>query len=333
MGIANGDLQFIDVIRRECPHLDIMGANVYRGPSSGDLFDRVAAELDLPFFYTEFGSDAFDAREGREDDLAQAEILLALWQEIYEQAHGRGRAQNAIGGVTFQWSDGWWKYRQEVNLDVHDTNASWANGGYRFDFVQGENNMNEEWFGICAIGRPNARGIYRVYPRTAYYVLRDAYRLDPYAESTTLAAVREHFGAIHPADEATHYAARQAMNRLDALELVRMAFMRVDLETSTSGGSQLADPARESSRFDSTQSFYAGFELQPAARVRASLTLNILGNVAQNRINEIFYENRGIARTLVDAEGDSVALSSLERIAVYQSSLSWEESSFRVDGF
>ena len=41
--------------------------------------------------------------------------------------------------------------KQEENLDVHDTNASWLNGGYP-DFVAGENNMNEEWFGIAAKG-------------------------------------------------------------------------------------------------------------------------------------------------------------------------------------
>ena len=56
----------------------------------------------------------------------------------------------AIGGLIFQWSDGWWKTGQTERLDQQDTTASWANGAYPFDFVEGQNNMNEEWFGITA---------------------------------------------------------------------------------------------------------------------------------------------------------------------------------------
>lgn len=333
VAIANGDLQYIELIRELAPNLDIMGSNVYRGASSRDLFDRVAEVLDVPFVYTEFGADAWNAREGREDDMAQAEVDLALWQEIFEHAYGLGRAQNAIGGMTFQWSDGWWKYRQTENLDVHDRTASWSNAAYQSDYQEGQNNMNEEWFGICAKGRPDSRGIFRLYPRTAYYVLRDAYRLDPYAESITLQRIRAHFGAIRPRDASTNYAAAQAMNRIDELEMVRMAFMRVDLDTYTTGGSQLNDEPRNATRFDSTQSFYFGFELQPNQRMRANLTLNVLGNVAQNPINEIFYENRGIPRTFADVEGEEVTLASIDRIAVYQSSFRWEESWFQLDGY
>jgi hypothetical protein len=34
-----------------------------------------------------------------------------------------------LSGFTFQFSDGWWKYGKQ-NLDIHDNNASWFNGGY-----------------------------------------------------------------------------------------------------------------------------------------------------------------------------------------------------------
>ena len=90
----------------------------------------------------------------KEDQVTQAYYLLGQWQEIYEQSAGKGRVGNAIGGLIFQWSDGWWKYMQESRLDIHDTNASWPNGGYPEDFREGDNNMNEEWWGITAKGIP-----------------------------------------------------------------------------------------------------------------------------------------------------------------------------------
>ena len=62
-------------------NIDIFGSNVYRGSSSGDIFKVVKDKLNKPFMYGEFGSDAYNAREAREDDVAQARYLVAQWQE------------------------------------------------------------------------------------------------------------------------------------------------------------------------------------------------------------------------------------------------------------
>lgn len=147
---------FLDIIAKECQDIDILGINCYRGESFGDLFSRVKAEYGKPVLFTEFGSDAFNAITQSETQKEQADILLRNWQEIYLNAAGVGNSNNCIGGFTFQFSDGWWKYGQTSNLDKHDSNASWSNGGYLFDYTPGENNMNEEWFGICAKGKPTA---------------------------------------------------------------------------------------------------------------------------------------------------------------------------------
>ena len=116
------------------------------------MFSRVKAEYGKPVLFTEFGSDAFNAITQSEAQKEQADILLKNWTEIYLNAAGLGNNNNSLGGFTFQFADGWWKFGQNTNLSIHDTNASWANGGYVFDYVNGENNMNEEWFGICAKG-------------------------------------------------------------------------------------------------------------------------------------------------------------------------------------
>jgi hypothetical protein len=44
-----------------------------------------------------------------EDQKSQAYYLAGNWKEIYENA-GLGKAGNSIGGFTFQFSDGWWKW-------------------------------------------------------------------------------------------------------------------------------------------------------------------------------------------------------------------------------
>ncbi|PHX62309.1 MAG: hypothetical protein CK517_01030, partial [Flavobacteriales bacterium] len=115
MAICNGDLLFLDIIAEECKDIDVLGTNVYRGVSFGDLFERVKKEYGKPVLFTEFGSDTFNAITNQEDQNAQAFYLKGNWNEIYNNASGMGKAGNAIGGFTFQFSDGWWKYGQTSN--------------------------------------------------------------------------------------------------------------------------------------------------------------------------------------------------------------------------
>ncbi|HPT31678.1 MAG TPA: glycoside hydrolase family 2 TIM barrel-domain containing protein, partial [Prolixibacteraceae bacterium] len=124
VSMCNGDLLFLDVIAEECKDVDIFGVNAYRGISFVDLFDRAKKEFGKPVLLTEFGSDAFNAITMEEAQKEQATYNLSSWKEIYENAAGIGKAGNAIGGFTFQFSDGWWKFGQTKNLDVHDTHAS-----------------------------------------------------------------------------------------------------------------------------------------------------------------------------------------------------------------
>ncbi len=198
VAICNGDLMFIDIIAEECRDVDIFGTNSYRGVSFGDMFEVVSQKLKMPVLLTEFGSDAFDELCQEEHQSKQAYYMVENWREIYENVAGLGKAENALGGFTFQFSDGWWKYGfdDRVNERIHDLNASWSNGGYDFDYKVGKNNMNEEWFGICAKGPSEANGLYQLYPRAAYFALKIAHELNPYSQNITVASIKDHFGRI-----------------------------------------------------------------------------------------------------------------------------------------
>lgn len=345
--IANGDVQYLDLIAKHAPALDIFGANVYRGPSARDLFDVVKAKLDRPVLFTEFGADAYDARAGREDHVAQAEYLRKQWEEIYSQARGQKRAGNALGGFVFQWVDGWWKTGQESNLAVHDTSATWPNEGYPLDFEPGQNNMNEEWFGICALGPPDERGVARLQPRTAYYVLQAAWRLDPYAPATDADAVAAHFAGIQTQSLSRGYDATQALAKAEELSAVRVSNLRLFLDSSGSRGS-VATARSNQLTVDHTESIYFDLMMRPTSSVRARAAFNVLGNVAQNRLNGIFYETRGRATTpqLPPAAGAPVTPGSqvtgtpgqpasalLDRFALYQADFEVDQADFKLEGF
>jgi hypothetical protein len=201
ISLCNGDLVFLDIIIEECPNVDIFGTNMYRGISFGDAFQKVKDEYKKPIMFTEFGADAFNSIRNEEDPLPQAKYMVGNWKEIYENAAGLGKAENCIGGFTFQFSDGWWKFGQTTNLDKHDNNASWKNGGYENDFVKGENNMNEEWFGICAKGPTDERGLYKLEPRAAYYALKKVHTLNPMTNSISTKSIDKHFEAIKVMDK------------------------------------------------------------------------------------------------------------------------------------
>lgn len=196
VALCNGGIQHLEIIKSECRHIDIFGSNVYRGMSFGDFYTQVQEYLDMPVILTEFGADAFDATLNEEQQREQAKYLLSNWKEIYQNAAGQSGSGNSIGGFTFQFSDGWWKHGQDKNLEIHDVEASWENGGYKFDYIKGKHNMNEEWFGICAKELPDKNGLYKLTPRESYYVLKKVHLFSPYDDGMTSGSLNALFEAI-----------------------------------------------------------------------------------------------------------------------------------------
>lgn len=341
IGICNGDLLFLDIIAEECKDIDIFGTNMYRGVSFGNAFDEVKHKLGKPILFTEFGSDAYNANIGQEAQQDQAYYLINNWQEIYENAAGLGKSGNSIGGYTFQFSDGWWKFGQTKNLDIHDTNASWANGGYLFDYQEGQNNMNEEWFGICAKGPTNDNGLYQLYPRAAYFVLKEVHKLNPYKIKGGIQGIRQYFSNIQLVDATLQARGQQAALEGKNTQMIRLSSIRADMSTFNTGGSLIttpdkADPNKEvypnKKGFDHMQSFYIGVEANPAPNVRANVDFNILGNVAQNPIDEVFYENRGRPVEVITPDGKTT-LNSINRIQVYKADVNWDSKLFDMSAF
>ena len=341
VAICNGDVLFIDIIAEECKDVDIFGTNTYRGVSFTDLFDVVREKLDMPVMLTEFGADAFNAIENAEDQQSQAYYLLGNWQDIYENTYGLGEANNSLGGFTFQFSDGWWKFGQTKNLDVHDNNASWSNGGYDRDYMEGENNMNEEWFGICAKGPTNERGLYQLYPRAAYYALKQAHELNPYAEGITLEAIAQHFADIQIMDAVVTARGDKAALLGEQSKKIRIKGLRAELTTFSTGGKSIrtpkeADPEKlqypDELGFDHMESYYLDIEAKPSESVYGNVSFNVLGHIAENPIDEIFYENRGRARKFNTDQGN-LQVSDINRIQVYNANFTWTSKQFDLTSF
>ncbi len=342
--IVNGDIQYIDLIRELMPSLDILGSNAYRGPSFTDLWSRVDKELDLPVVFFEFGSDAFNARDMQEDQAAQALILKDQWQEMYNKSWGNGEEGNAIGAFVFEWRDEWWKYLQIEKLDIQDTNASWSNQAYLFDWAEGKNNMNEEWFGVMALGLPNADGVYTARPRMAYNVLAEAFSIDPYTAS------KQEINDAYANMDLPFLELKGDVEKLkaDAYEdgrRIRMTGGRFQGEFVVRGLEQdITEDGENGLSFSDGQMAFLDFAFKPNENVEGQLSLNILGNVARKRPLEFSYGDRGLPITIqaetapeVPAPGEFetrlLTFDDRERVEIYDFNASYQGETFDVDAF
>ncbi len=345
VALCNGDVLFLDIIAEECPDIDIYGTNTYRGVSFGDMFDVVKQTYNKPIMFTEFGADAFNAITNEEDQYSQAYYMVGNWKEIYANAAGLGKAGNSIGGFTFQFSDGWWKFGfdDRKNADVHDNNASWSNGGYSRDLkAEGVNNMNEEWFGICAKGQTSPRGLYDLYPRAAYYALKEAHKLNPYEDGVDSNFLNNYFDTIELMDAVLKARGDKAALNAEQSNLLRISNLQAKFSSFSTGGSLITTPDNPNPDdpntfpnqlgFDHMQSYFVGIEGKPAANMRAEVNLNVVGNVAQNPINEIFYENNSRPIDVSTDLGD-VVVSDVNRLRVYQAEFEWNAKEFDLRGF
>ncbi|AGC77481.1 glycosyl hydrolase family 2 [Nonlabens dokdonensis] len=342
IAICNGDLLYIDLVAEHVTDLDIYATNMYRGESFGDAFEVVKQKLNKPMMFAEFGSDAFNAISNKEDQKMQAYYMVENWKEIYANASGLGKAGNSLGGFTFQWADGWWKDGQTEDLDIHNTEAIWTSAGYNIDSKDGSKNMNEEWFGVCAKGRPNESGLYDLYPRAAYYALKEVHELDPYKDGLSAANLQSHFENIELMDAVLRARGDKAALGGGDSEKLRISRLSARFTTFNTGGSLITTPDTPDPDsqvfpnqlgFDHMQSYFVGIEGKPASNMRANVNFNIIGKVAENPIDEIFYENRARPIFSLDSNGQQVIENDVNRVNVYDAEFEWNAKDFDLRGF
>ena len=338
--IVNGDIQYIDLIAELCPDMDLLGSNAYRGTSFTGLWADVKEKLDLPVVFFEFGSDAFNAREFREDQKSQALVLKDQWQEMYNKAYGKGEEGNSLGAFVFEWRDEWWKYLQIENLETQDTNASWSNQAYMFDWAEGENNMNEEWFGITALGLPNSEGVYTARPRMAYDVLAEVFSMDPYTASK--GDINQIFANMddgrYELQGDVRYLKAEAEEARRKLQFtggnLRGEFVLKGQEQA------FTEDGEDSLEFSDGQMIFLDFAFQPNEKIDGQFSLNVLGNVAEKRNLEFTYGDRGLPLEIEDASQlieeipvTPVVLNDQERVEIYDFNATYRGKNFDIEAF
>ena len=343
--IVNGDIQYIDLIAELMPSLDLLGSNVYRGPSFTSLWADVEEKLDLPVVFFEFGSDAFNARTFREDQESQALILKDQWHEMYNKAYGNGEEGSSIGAFIFEWRDEWWKYLQIENLETQDNNASWSNQAYLFDWADGKNNMNEEWFGIVALGPTNSEGVSTARPRMAYDVMQEIFATDPYR------ATRQEINSMFANMDVGRYQLQGDVRLLraeneESKKRFQLTGGRLQAEMVVRGDERGIDEDGENSlEFSDGEMVFLDFGFQPTEQVSGQMTLNVLANVADKQPLEFTYGDRGRPLTLltdqavavggfeVDFAERQVQFTDRERVEVYDFSAKYEGENVDVEAF
>ncbi|MEM7187134.1 MAG: hypothetical protein AAF466_10785 [Bacteroidota bacterium] len=81
------------------------------------------------------------------------------------------------------------------------------------------------------------------------------------------------------------------------------------------------------------ESYFIGVEGNPMPGLRAEVVANVLGNVAGNPINELFYENRGRPTVVQSSTGEDLIVSDNNRISVYQADFNWNSKYANMTGF
>ena len=320
VGIVNGEVQYIDLAKKYCgPYIDIFGANVYRGERATILFEQVKNGIDKPFLFTEFGCDAYNVKLGHEDQYYQTLFIKSQWQEIYHKLYGHNEEANCLGGLVFEWIDEWWKKGQSYDLYIHNPEGSWSHPAYYFDYMKSEHsesewtgkleNMNEEWWGIVAQSENKIDGINQRIPRGAYYLLKDIWNnIDPFKMS--IKEIDDYFAKMNILSyinkgEINSIKANLSENMVPKFRIKsgKIVAEWVGYGTDTS----IKSNKKEGLTLSDGEMVFIDFAFNPYNNLKGSISLNILGNIANKPVTEIYYGNRGEPYTVLITTNQVIA--------------------------
>ena len=138
--------------------------------------------------------------------------------------------------------------------------------------------MNEEWFGITAKGATDERGLYDLYPRAAYYALKEAHKLNPYGQGVDTVFIQNYFSNINLMDAVLKARGDKAALSGGSSQKLRISNLSAKFTTFNTGGSLLTTPKNTDPNslsypseqgFDHMQSYFIGVEGKPSASMRA----------------------------------------------------------------
>jgi hypothetical protein len=160
---SDGPLAMTNIVNHFCPTVDFWGVNAYRGPSFKTLFADWARIAKVPFFLSEYGTDAYRtvmigledyvliSADGAYDEPMQAAFVRGLWREIAANLSAAQLDNVCLGGTVFEWNDEWWKASAPPPLPKPDTvgrhdTLGFLTSGWNPEAMP-DSTANEEWFG------------------------------------------------------------------------------------------------------------------------------------------------------------------------------------------
>jgi hypothetical protein len=335
VGFVNGDVQYMELIKKLCPSIDILGVNAYRGYRFYDTFySYIADQLDVPVIFTEEGADAYNALTDKEDQYSQMLYLREQWHEIYQQAYGKHKTGNIIGSFVFEWMDEWWKRFQNKDLLIHNTVASWSNAGYELDYQDGKNNMDEEWFGIVAQSPDTLDGINKRVPRAAYYMLQEIWKL-PLYESTKI-EVEEAFSNLDMGEYLAKGNAQTIKDDINDIKSVVITKMSTDVESMTQYNSETASNLTDDDNWtdalntDYWASSTLGVTIKPFENFTASTSVKFVTGADMTNIAD---DNASYVYDAGDGDDDDDDDDVVQFADIYDASFTYNNKAFDLIGF
>jgi hypothetical protein len=167
VAICNGDQENLDLIARECPEVDVLAVNAYRGGDGmgKSFWANMKSVWNKPVLISEFGCPAYNAvQSAKAAEETQAAYLVTNWKDIESHAAGAGTG-NALGGVVFEWMDEWWKAGPQYDASIHDK-VPQTQGAFHGGW------MYEEWLGLASNGDGENSPFLRQL-RPAYFALKN----------------------------------------------------------------------------------------------------------------------------------------------------------------